>query len=169
MSTAGHTGYDKQSLPDASGFRIGIVVAEWNKEITEALYQGAFSTLRDCGVAEDQIIRIDVPGSFELIAGARSMVENEKVNAVICLGCIIQGETRHFDFIAQAVSNGLAMLSVRFPMPFVFGVLTTATSEQARERAGGPHGHKGVEAAITAIRMAGLRDQFPLGKKIGFS
>jgi 6,7-dimethyl-8-ribityllumazine synthase len=169
MSTAGRSGTDPSPLPDTSAFRIGIVVSEWNREITEALFTGARATLNDNGIPDDRIIRIDVPGSFELIAGARSIVEHEKVNAVICLGCLIQGETRHFEFIAQAVANGLAMLSIRFSMPFVFGVLTTDTPDQARERAGGSHGHKGEEAALTAIRMAGLKEQFPRGKQIGFS
>ena len=160
---------EKTSLPDGSGFRIGIIVAEWNSEITEALYQGAFSALRECGVPEKEILRLSVPGSFELITGARWMVENEKVHAVVCLGCLIRGETPHFDFIGNAVSNGLVMLAVRYSLPFIFGVLTTNTFSQATARAGGKLGNKGSEAALTAVKMAGLKNQLGGGTQIGFS
>lgn len=145
-------------LPDASDMRFGIVVSEWNQQITSALFKGAYDTLIGNGVQPDSIYRIDVPGSFELTAGARFIATKHKPDAVICIGCIIQGETRHFDFISQAVANGLTHLNARSDIPFIFGVLTTDSMEQALERAGGKHGNKGVEAAVTAIKMAGLKN-----------
>ncbi len=148
--------------------RFGIVVAEWNAKITESLYQGACETLLSCGVDASNIHRINVPGSFELPSGAKFIASNQKVDAVICLGCVIQGETRHFDFICQAVATGLTNLSIATSIPFIFGVLTTNTEEQALERAGGIHGNKGTEAAISAIKMAGLKSQKSDGNKIGF-
>lgn len=160
--------FDKTTIPDASTLRIGIVVAEWNPEITEALYEGAFFALTSCGAVKENISRLNVPGSFELTSGAKFLVENEKTDAVICLGCVIQGETRHFEFICNAVAQGLTMLGIKYSIPFIFGVLTTENQEQAKERAGGKHGNKGVEAAITAIKMATLKNQFRKGKQIGF-
>lgn len=160
--------FDKTKIPGASAFRFGIVVAEWNAEITEALYQGAFSVLTACSAQEENIIRLNVPGSFELTAGAKFLVEHEKLNAIICLGCVIQGETRHFEFICNAVSQGLTLLSVRFSIPFIFGVLTTDNQQQAIDRAGGKQGNKGIEAAITAIKMADLKNQIGKGREIGF-
>lgn len=161
--------FDKSNLPDASKMRIGIVVAEWNETITGALYKGAFETLLECGVEESNIHKIDVPGTFELTAGAKFLASQSKLDAVICLGCVIQGETRHFEFICQAVAQGLTNLTIMASIPFIFGVLTTDNQEQAQERAGGKHGNKGVEAAITAIKMAGLKSQKTnKAKKIGF-
>jgi len=170
MSSAGKnlSHFDKSKIPDASSFRFGIAVSEWNPEITEALYNGAFSALTECGAEKDNIIRLNVPGSFELTAGAKFLVEHEKLNAVICLGCVIQGETRHFEFICNAVSQGLTLLAVYFSIPFIFGVLTTDNQEQAKERSGGKHGNKGTEAAITAIKMASLKTQLGKGRQIGF-
>ncbi|MDQ3049732.1 MAG: 6,7-dimethyl-8-ribityllumazine synthase [Bacteroidota bacterium] len=161
--------FDKNNLPDAGNMRFGIVVAEWNSKITESLFQGAFETLQTCGVDPANIHRINVPGSFELTAGAKFIATHHKLDAVICLGCVIQGETRHFEFICQAVATGLANLNITTSIPFIFGVLTTDTEAQALERAGGKHGNKGIEAAITAIKMAGLKSQKSEGKKIGFT
>ena len=161
--------FDKTNLPDASKMRFGIVVAEWNSKITEALYNGAFETLQSCGVDTTNIYRINVPGSFELTAGAKFVASHHKLDAVICLGCVIQGETRHFEFICNAVATGLTNLSITSSIPFIFGVLTTDTEQQALERAGGKHGNKVVEAAMTAIKMAGLKDQNKSVKKIGFN
>jgi 6,7-dimethyl-8-ribityllumazine synthase len=160
--------YDPASLPDASKMRFGIVVAEWNKEITDNLYRGAFETLINCKVQETNLHRINVPGSFELPAGAKFIATQHKLDGVICLGCVIQGETRHFEFICQAVAQGLINLSILSGLPFVFGVLTTDTLEQAKDRSGGKHGNKGIEAAVTAIKMAGLKIQVQK-KGIGFS
>jgi len=161
--------FDKSNLPDATKMRFGIVVAEWNSEITNALYSGAHQTLISCGVAENNIHKVDVPGSFELTAGAKFIAGQQKLDGVICLGCVIQGETRHFEFICQAVAQGLTNLTIMANIPFIFGVLTTDNQQQALERAGGKHGNKGVEAAITAIKMAGLKNQKKSEKSIGFN
>jgi 6,7-dimethyl-8-ribityllumazine synthase len=160
--------FDKHNLPDASKMRFGIVVAEWNKEITAALYSGAFDSLIECGVPSEHIYTFEVPGTFELTAGAKLIASQHKLDAVICLGCVIQGETRHFDFICHAVANGLTNLSIMASIPFIFGVLTTDNIDQARERSGGKHGNKGIEAAITAIKMADLKNPKKSSKKIGF-
>ena len=136
--------------------KIAIVVSEWNPEITEALFEAAYETLLANGCKEKNIHRVNVPGSFELPAGAQFVAESKKPDAVICLGCVIQGETRHFDFICDAVANGLVQLSLKHNKPFVFGVLTPNNMEQARARAGGNHGNKGVEAAVTAIKMVAV-------------
>lgn len=157
------------SLPDGSSFRIGIVTAAWNGDITAALRTAALTTLHEAGVPDEQIEQLEVPGSFELPWGARHLLANNALDAVICLGCLIHGETRHDVYIAQAVSQGLVNLGLTSGIPVVFGVLTTETEEQARQRAGGTHGNKGAEAAATALTLAALR----LGgstskKKIGF-
>lgn len=144
------------SLPDASQMRIGIVVAEWNPEVTQKLCDGAVALLKDQGVHEGHLIIKRVPGSFELPSGAQFLLETEKPDAVIILGCVIQGETRHFDFICQGVTQGVMHLSLEYKKPVIFGLLTTQNQEQALDRAGGKHGNKGVEAAVTAIQMAAL-------------
>lgn len=149
--------FDLSSMPSAKGMRIGIVVAEWNSEITDALYKGAVETLLSNGSDEKDITTYRVPGSFELTTGAQWMAEKENIDAVICLGCVIQGETRHFDFICHAVAQGLTNLTIKFSIPFIFGVLTPDNQEQAKARAGGKHGNKGVEAAVTAIKMLALK------------
>lgn len=159
MATEGHdlSQYDADQLPDTSGMRFGIVVSEWNHEITSALAQGARQTLIDQGTPEQQISLIQVPGSYELIYGARVLCEKNLYDAVIAVGCIVQGETRHFEFIAQAVSQGIAQLNVRYDTPVIFGVLTDDNIEQSRARSGGEHGNKGVECAVAAIKLASLR------------
>lgn len=142
------------------GLRFGIAVSRWNPEITEALYNGAYSTLKTHGAEEKDILRKDVPGSFELTLGAQFFAEYTDVDAIICLGCVIQGETKHFDFICDAVSNGITSLNIKFNKPFIFGVLTTDNLQQAMDRSGGKHGNKGVEAALTAIQMVLLQQSF---------
>ncbi|MBU0764646.1 MAG: 6,7-dimethyl-8-ribityllumazine synthase [Bacteroidetes bacterium] len=149
--------YDPESVPDAGGMKFGIVVAEWNREITGALCEGAVKTLLKHGVAEENIVIINVPGSFELASGAQYFAEFTDTDAIICLGCVIQGETRHFDFICAGVTQGITELNLKYNKPFIFGVLTTDNQEQAKERAGGKHGNKGDEAAVTAIKMVALR------------
>jgi 6,7-dimethyl-8-ribityllumazine synthase len=144
-------------LPDASSMRFGIVVSEWNGPVTDALYIAAAKTLMDSKAKAENIVRIDVPGSFELPLGAQALYLSQKPDAIICIGCVIQGETRHFDFICNSVSQGLVDLSIKHNAPFIFGVLTTNTIEQALERAGGKHGNKGVEAAVTALKMVELQ------------
>lgn len=149
--------YDLEKIPDAKGKRYGIVVSEWNIEITNALCEGAYDTLLQHGCHEKDIIVYTVPGSFELSFGAKFIAEQEDVDAVICLGCVIQGETRHFDFICDAVAHGITQVSIEKGLPVIFGVLTTQTLEQAQARSGGKHGNKGVEAAVTAIKMTHLK------------
>jgi len=150
--------FNKDSLPDSSNMKIGIVVSKWNNKITDGLYNGAFTTLIESGVSENNIEKMEVPGSFELIFGAK-LLSRKDVDAIICLGSVIQGETKHFDYVCQAVSNGIKDLNISLNIPVIFGVLTDNTMEQAVNRSGGKHGNKGVEAAVTAINMVHLNQQ----------
>jgi len=152
-------------MPSAEKMSFGIVVSEWNSEVTDVLYIGAEETLLDCGCKPENIFRHNVPGSFELPAGALFFAEYHNVDAVICLGCVIQGETPHFQFICSAVAQGILNLCFQYKKPFIFGVLTTNTMEQALARSGGEHGNKGVEAAATAINMVALQKEMQ-GRKI---
>lgn len=136
--------------------KFGIVVSEWNDQVTESLLTGAVETLLKHGVKKENIFRKNVPGSFELTLGAQWLAEIKEIDAVICLGCVIQGETRHFDFICDAVAHGITNVGLKFNKPVIFGVLTPDTLQQALDRAGGKHGNKGDEAAITAIKMLGF-------------
>ncbi len=149
--------YDIQSVTNAENMKFGIVVAEWNTEITEALYQGAYSTLIKHGAKPENILKKYVPGTFELTLGAQLIAKNTNVDAVIVLGCVIQGETRHFDFICQGIAQGITELNINLNLPVIFGVLTTDNQQQAVDRAGGKHGNKGDEAAVTAIKMISLK------------
>jgi 6,7-dimethyl-8-ribityllumazine synthase len=151
--------YDPATVPDASGMKFGLVVSEWNEEVTAALAEGAINTLKKHGCPEKNIQLLTVPGSFELTYGSRIIAEKFALDAVIAIGCVVQGETRHFDFICQGVSHGLTELNLDYDIPFIFGVLTTQTQEQALDRAGGKHGNKGDEAAITAIKMVSLKNK----------
>lgn len=151
--------FSHTQVADASNYRFGIVVAEWHPKITEALREGAYQELIAHGAKPEHITVIPVPGSYELISGADMLLTHKNFNAVICLGCVIQGETRHFDFICDAVANGLAQVGIKHNKPVIFGVLTTDNQDQAEDRAGGKHGNKGIEAAITAIQMAHLQHQ----------
>jgi 6,7-dimethyl-8-ribityllumazine synthase len=137
--------------------KFGIVVSEWNTDVTESLFEGAFSTLIKAGVSKENILRWDVPGSFELTLGAQWMAQKEAIDAVIALGCVIQGETKHFDFICQAVASGITDVGLKYNKPVIFGVLTTNDKKQAMERAGGKHGNKGDEAAATALNMLAIK------------
>ncbi len=149
--------YDKATIPNASKYRFGIVVSEWNGTITEGLFQGAYDALIENGVLPNNIIRWNVPGSFELIYGSKKMQE-QMVNAVIAIGSVIQGETKHFDFVCEGVSQGIKDLNVLHETPVIFCVLTDNNMQQAIDRSGGKHGNKGTEAAIAAIKMAELRN-----------
>jgi 6,7-dimethyl-8-ribityllumazine synthase len=144
-------------IPNGAGMRIAIVVAEWNIEITGSLRDGALQTLLNNGVSEKNIILKYVPGSFELPMGAQLLCADKNIDAVICLGCVIQGETRHFDFICDAVANGVINVGLKYNKPVIFGVLTPNTLQQAQDRAGGKHGNKGDEAAVTALKMIHLQ------------
>jgi 6,7-dimethyl-8-ribityllumazine synthase len=161
--------YDDASMPSAADMRFGIVIAAWNAHITHALYQGCLDTLLQHGAREEHIHVIQVPGSFELPTGARLLAGKHKLDAIICLGCVIKGETSHNEYINHAVATGLTNLSIASGQPVIFGVLTPNDEQQALDRAGGKHGNKGVEAAATAIRMAALKRELSTTKsKIGF-
>ena len=146
--------FSHTTIPPAAPYKFAIVVASWHLEITGSLYQGAYNALIKYGTTEKNIISLEVAGSFELISAADLLLGNKDVDAVICLGCVIQGDTKHFDFICNAVANGLANVGLKYTKPVIFGVLTTDNLQQALDRAGGKHGNKGEEAAITAIKMA---------------
>lgn len=149
--------YDIKSIPSAKDMIFGIVTAEWNSDITNALLDGAVKTLLKHGAKEKNILRKYVPGTIELTLGAQFMAEYADLDAIICLGCVIKGETPHFDFVCQSATYGITELNMDYNIPFIFGVLTTNNLQQAQDRAGGKHGNKGDEAAITAIKMAQLQ------------
>ncbi len=150
--------YDKNKIPNAKEFRFGIVVSEWNDNITENLAQGAIKVLLENDVLERKIVRWNVPGSFELIYGCKKMQESyDMLDAIIAIGSVIEGETKHFDFVCQAVSQGIKDLNIQNDIPVIFCVLTDQNMQQAIDRSGGRHGNKGAEAAVAAIKMAQLR------------
>jgi len=157
MATTDLSAYDKASIPNGKQFRFGIVVSEWNDNITEGLLKGAKDTLLEHGVIPDNIVVWHVPGSYELIYGSKKMQE-QLVDVVIAIGSVIQGETKHFDFVCDAVSQGIKDLNVQHETPVIFCVLTDNTLQQAIDRSGGKHGNKGVEAAVAALKMAQLRE-----------
>lgn len=148
--------HSSKNIQDISKKIFGIVVSEWNEEVTESLFSGAYQTLIQNGAKKENIIRKNVPGSFELTLAAQWLAEVKEIDAVICLGCVIQGETKHFDFICDAVANGITNVGLKYNKPVIFGVLTPDTQQQAMDRAGGKHGNKGDEAAITAVKMLGF-------------
>jgi 6,7-dimethyl-8-ribityllumazine synthase len=145
--------FSTQGIANMQSKKIAVVVSEWNEQVTEALFQGAYETLIQYGVQKSHIVRKNVPGTFELTLGAQFMAQSQDIDAVICLGCVIQGETKHFDFICQAAAMGITEVALKYNKPIIFGVLTPNTLQQALDRSGGKHGNKGDEAAITAIKM----------------
>ena len=155
MATVFHnlSSYDPEKVPNGVDMKIGIVVSEWNEEVTGKLLEGALNTLVKHGVKEENIITDFVPGSFELIFGTKHLVENTDINAVIALGCVVKGDTPHFDYVCSGVTQGIADMNVRYDIPFIFGLLTTDTMQQALDRAGGRHGNKGDECAVAALKM----------------
>ncbi|MAM22868.1 6,7-dimethyl-8-ribityllumazine synthase [Croceibacter atlanticus] len=160
MATAGNnlSEYIKETIPNAKDFKFGIVVSEWNDHITNNLFQGAFDAFMEHGVLKENIVRWNVPGSFELIYGCKKLQQSfEMLDCIIAVGSVIQGETKHFDFVCQGVTNGIAQLNIESDIPTIFCVLTDNTEEQSIARSGGIHGNKGTEAAIAAIKMAQLR------------
>ncbi len=160
MATAGKnlSEYDKNRVPNAKEFRFGLVVSEWNEQITEGLFQGAFDALKENGVINENIVRWNVPGSFELVYACKKMQESfDMLDAIIAIGSVIEGETKHFDFVCQGVTQGIKDLNVNHDIPVIFCVLTDQNMQQAIDRSGGKHGNKGSEAGITAIKMAQLR------------
>lgn len=156
-SVKGLSVYNENEIQGTEGLRFGIVVAEWNAHITHVLYEGARDTLAKHGIVESDIEILQVPGTFELPMGAKLLLGNKKLDAVICLGCVIKGDTDHDVYINQAVAAGLTQLGLLSNTPCIFGVLTTNNEIQATDRAGGKYGNKGVEAAVTALRMALLK------------
>lgn len=158
MATANKnlSNYDKTKLPNAKNFRFGIVVSEWNDAITNGLFQGAYDTLLDCGALPENIIRWNVPGSFELIHGSKKMLTTQNVDVVIAIGCVIKGETMHFEFVCEGVTHGIKDLNILYDIPTIFCLLTDNTEQQSIDRSGGIHGNKGVEAAVAALKMLAL-------------
>lgn len=150
--------YNPAAVPDGAPYTIAVVAAEWNPEVTNAMLKGAVDTLLEHGVKEENLIVKHVPGTYELSCAA-NLLARDPVDAVICIGCVIQGETRHFEFICQAVSQGLSNVSIKSGKPVIFSVLTTDTMQQALDRAGGRHGNKGVEGAVTALKMCKFHDE----------
>ncbi len=152
--------YDPTSTPSGEGMRIAIVVSDWNSMVTNSLLRGACETLVKFGVKENDLIIEHVPGSFELTYGAKLMIEHADVDCVIVLGCVIQGETPHFTYVCEGVTQGITQLNLMHDVPVIFGLLTTNTLDQAMARAGGRHGNKGDEAAITALKMMSLQSRY---------
>ena len=157
MASTDLSAFDKAAIPNACSFRFGIVVSEWNSEITHNLKKAAIETLLDCGAKEEHIISWNVPGSFELVYGCKKMIETQSLDAVIAIGNVIQGETKHFDFVCEGVTQGIIDLNVAYDTPVIFCVLTDHALQQSIDRSGGKLGNKGVECAIAAIKMAALK------------
>lgn len=168
MATTNLSVYDKDKIPNAKNFRFGLVVSEWNPEITENLHKGALETLKDCGAVDENIISWDVPGSFELVYGCKKMIQTEKLDAIVAIGNVIQGETKHFDFVCEGVTQGIIDLNVKYDVPVIFCVLTDNTKQQSLDRSGGKLGNKGVECAVAAIKMAALKSTSRASESIGF-
>lgn len=165
MGTKDLSAYDPSRIPSAGNMKFGIVVSDWNSDITWKLLEGALNTLKRHGAGDDNIIIEHVPGSFELPLAAQLLKESSNADALICLGCVIQGETPHFTYVCQGVTEGISHLNLKYNTPFIFGVLTTGTLAQAADRAGGKHGNKGDEAALTAIRMVDIKRKLEQVKK----
>ena len=161
MATAFHnlSDYDADSVPDASSMRFGIVVSEWNSNITSALLDGAVSTLKKHGAKEENILVMTVPGSFELTYGSAQMVKNGNVDAVIAIGCVVRGDTPHFDYVCMGATNGITQLNTVSDIPVIYGLITTNNMQQAEDRCGGTLGNKGDECAVAAIKMVNLKQQ----------
>jgi len=153
MATVDLSSYDPNLVPDAKDMTFGIVVSDWNSEVTHALLKGAYDTLVKHGAKQKNIKVCHVPGSFELIFGSQQLADATDVDAVIALGSVVRGGTPHFDYVCQGTTNGLAKLNAEYDIPFIFGLLTTDDMQQALDRAGGINGNKGTECAITAIKM----------------
>lgn len=158
MATTNLSAYDESTIPNAKDFRFGIVVSEWNIDITDKLCKGAHQTLIDHGALSSNITIVYVPGSFELVYGCKQLIKSKTLDAIIAIGNVIQGETKHFDFVCDAVSQGIKDINLHYDVPTIFCVLTDNTKQQSIDRSGGIHGNKGVESAIAAIKMADLKN-----------
>lgn len=161
MATAYHnlSDYDFNSVPNAENMRFGIVVSEWNNNITGPLLEGAISTLKKHGAKDKNILVQTVPGSFELTFGSAQMIKSGKVDAVIAIGCVVRGDTPHFDYVCAGTTQGIAQLNAEGDIPVIYGLITTNTMQQAENRAGGRLGNKGDECAITAIKMLDFKEK----------
>ena len=171
MATAGKNLSDNISvnLTRPEKIKIGVVVSEWNDDITSRLLAGVKETLTINNISSDNIYIHNVPGTFELPLGAQYLFENSLVDGVICVGCVIQGETKHFDFVCQGATNGIMSLGLRYNKPVIFCVLTDENEKQSLDRSGGKHGNKGVECAISCLKMIELKTRISSpDKKIGF-
>ncbi len=157
MATTNLSAYDKNTIPNAKDFRFGIVVSEWNNDITNNLYKGAYHTLIENGALNKNIITLNVPGSYELIYGCKHLIKSQNIDAIVAIGNVIQGETKHFDFVCEAVAHGIKDINIQFDVPVIFCVLTDNTKQQSIDRSGGKHGNKGIESAIAAIKMAVIK------------
>lgn len=160
MATKNHnlSAYDASTIPNCESMKFGIVVSEWNNNVTDALMSGAVNTLIACGVSKSNIQVARVPGSFELIFGTAQMLKTD-VDAVIAIGCVIRGDTPHFDYICEGTTNGLSSLNTSQDKPVIYGLITTNNMEQALDRCGGKLGNKGDECAITAIKMVDFKNK----------
>lgn len=168
MATTNLSIYDKTTIPNAKNFRFGIVVSEWNPDITQNLKKGAIETFLDCGANKENIISWDVPGSFELVYGCKKMIQSQQVDAIIAIGNVIQGETKHFDFVCEGVTQGIIDLNMKHDVPVIFCVLTDNTKQQSLDRSGGSLGNKGVECAVAAVKMAAIKNIDRKSDSIGF-
>ena len=157
MATTNLSAYDKSLIPNVKNLKFGIVISEWNNDITNNLFKGAHQTFLDNGVLESNILSSHVPGSFELIYGCKQLIKNNDLDALIAIGSVIKGETKHFDFVCEAVSQGIKDINLLYDVPTIFCVLTDDTKQQAIDRSGGKLGNKGIESAIAAIKMAALK------------
>ena len=157
MATTDLSHYKAAGVPKGTGLRLGLVVSEWNAEITAALRDGAVETLLKHGVSLNNIVEERVPGSFELALGAQLLLSHKALDGVICIGSVVRGETPHFDFVCRATAQGIMDVGLKMNIPVIFCVLTDDNMEQARARSGGKHGNKGVEAAVALLKMADLR------------
>ena len=158
MATTNLSHFDKATIPNAKPFRFGIVVSEWNPEITENLQLGAIETLLECGAKKENILSLKVPGSFELVFGCKKMIQTHQLDAVIAIGNVIQGETKHFDFVCDGLTQGIVDLNLKYDVPVIFCVLTDTTKQQSIDRSGGEFGNKGIECGVAAIKMAALKN-----------
>ena len=168
MATTNLSYYDKTTIPNAKSFRFGIVVSEWNPEITRNLQKGAIETLIDCGAIKENIISWEVPGSFELVFGCKKMIQSQQLDAIIAIGNVIQGETKHFDFVCEGVTQGIVDLNIKHDIPVIFCVLTDDTKQQSIDRSGGKLGNKGIECAVAAVKMAAIKNIDRKSDSIGF-
>lgn len=162
MATTNLSAYDKSTIPNSKGLRFGIVVSQWNDDVTSNLHSGALETLLEHGVSKEDIISWEVPGSYELIYGASQMLRTQELDAVLTIGCVIQGETKHFDFVCDGATQGIKDVNLKYNKPVAFCLLTDNNMQQSIDRSGGKHGNKGIECAVACMKMIGLKKEMGL-------